>query len=41
VRIKADTLCVHGDRANAGEFAGRLRAALEREGLRVTPMELA
>lgn len=38
VRIEADTLCVHGDRANAGEFASRLRSALEREGLRVTPV---
>ena len=36
VRIEADTLCVHGDRANAGEFAHRLREALERSGLRVT-----
>lgn len=35
VRIEADSLCVHGDRANAGEFASRLRSALEREGLRV------
>ncbi len=28
VRIRADTLCVHGDRADAGEFARRLRAGL-------------
>ena len=35
VRIEADTLCVHGDRANAGEFARRLREALEHAGLRV------
>jgi UPF0271 protein len=41
VGIAADTLCVHGDRANAGEFARRLRAALEREGVRVIPMEHA
>jgi len=35
VRVVADTLCVHGDRANAGEFARRLREALEHEGLRI------
>jgi UPF0271 protein len=41
VRITADTLCVHGDRDNAGEFARRLREALGHAGLRVTPMERA
>ena len=35
VRIDADTLCVHGDRANAAAFAGRLRRALEGAGVRV------
>lgn len=35
VRIEADTLCVHGDRDDAGDFARRLRGALEREGLQV------
>ncbi|MDQ2971752.1 MAG: 5-oxoprolinase subunit PxpA [Rhodanobacteraceae bacterium] len=35
VPIEADTLCVHGDRSNAGEFAQRLRTALEGAGLRV------
>ncbi|HEX6614450.1 MAG TPA: 5-oxoprolinase subunit PxpA [Rhodanobacteraceae bacterium] len=35
VRITADTLCVHGDRANAGEFARRLREALDRHDLRI------
>ncbi|HJU26620.1 MAG TPA: 5-oxoprolinase subunit PxpA, partial [Rhodanobacteraceae bacterium] len=39
VRIEADTLCVHGDRANAGEFARRLREALEREGLHIAAPE--
>jgi len=29
VRIAADTLCVHGDRTDAGTFARRLRQALE------------
>jgi UPF0271 protein len=35
VRIEADTLCVHGDRANAAVFAQRLRGALENVGLQV------
>ena len=35
VRVEADTLCVHGDRANAAAFATRLRAALEAAGVRV------
>jgi UPF0271 protein len=35
VRITADTLCVHGDHANAGEFARRLREALDRHDLRI------
>jgi len=35
VRIEADTLCVHGDRANAAVFAQRLRGALENAGLQV------
>lgn len=39
VRIEADTLCVHGDRANAGEFARRLREALEEAGVRVTTQQ--
>lgn len=39
VRIEADTLCVHGDRPNAGEFARRLREVLESAGLRVEAQE--
>jgi len=35
VRIEADTLCVHGDRANAAVFAERLRRALENAGVRI------
>jgi len=35
VRIETDTLCVHGDRANAATFAERLRGALENAGLQV------
>lgn len=35
IRIEADTLCVHGDRANAADFARRLREALEHAGVQV------
>ncbi|HEX5960371.1 MAG TPA: 5-oxoprolinase subunit PxpA [Rhodanobacteraceae bacterium] len=35
VRIDADTLCVHGDRANAAAFAERLHRALGAAGLQV------
>jgi UPF0271 protein len=35
VRIEADTLCVHGDRANAATFAERLRGALENAGMQI------
>lgn len=37
IAIDADTLCVHGDRSDAGVFAQQLRHALEVEGLRVAP----
>lgn len=33
--VRADTLCVHGDRANAAAFAQRLRSALEAAGVAV------
>jgi UPF0271 protein len=39
VRIEADTLCVHGDRANAGNFAQALRRALEHAGIQVNAAE--
>jgi len=32
LELRADTLCVHGDRADAGAFAQHLRRALERAG---------
>lgn len=35
VRVEADTLCVHGDRADAAAFAERTRRALEDAGVRV------
>lgn len=33
--IRADTLCLHGDRADAAEFARGLRSALEAEGVAI------
>lgn len=35
VRVRADTICVHGDRDDAGAFALRLRAALDGAGVEV------
>ena len=35
VHIEADSLCVHGDRANAAVFAERLHRALEDAGVRI------
>jgi UPF0271 protein len=35
VPLRADTLCLHGDRADAPAFARSLRAALEAEGIRI------
>lgn len=35
VKVKADTICVHGDGEHAVEFAKQLRAALEADGVRV------
>ena len=39
VHIEADTLCVHGDRANAGSFANGLRQALEHAAVRINAAE--
>lgn len=33
--LRADTLCLHGDRADAAQFARALRAALEDEGIEI------
>lgn len=41
VAIAADSLCVHGDRANAALFAERLRRALEGAGVHVAAAERA
>lgn len=38
LRICADTICVHGDRADAAEFAQRLRRALDTAGVQVSAM---
>lgn len=35
--LRADTLCLHGDRADAAAFARALRTALEADGIRVLP----
>jgi 5-oxoprolinase (ATP-hydrolysing) subunit A len=35
IDIRADTICVHGDRVDAGAFAKRLRVALEGAGVSV------
>ena len=40
IPIQIDTLCVHGDRYNAGELARRLREALQQAGVRVAPTEV-
>lgn len=39
LRIAADTLCVHGDRDDAGRFAQRLRTALDGAGIEVRAPE--
>ena len=36
VPVQADTLCIHGDEPGAVEFARRIRAALDADGVRVT-----
>jgi UPF0271 protein len=41
LRLAADTLCVHGDRADAARFARALRDGLERAGVRVAAPEVA
>lgn len=37
VALRADTLCLHGDRPEAAGFARALRAALHEEGIRILP----
>jgi 5-oxoprolinase (ATP-hydrolysing) subunit A len=35
VKLHADTVCIHGDRANAGEFASALHATLSAQGVTI------
>lgn len=35
VAVRADTLCIHGDAPDAVQFARRIRAALEADGIRI------
>lgn len=35
IRLRADTLCLHGDRADAAQFAMTIRDALTAEGVRI------
>lgn len=37
IALRADSLCLHGDRPHAADFARALRAALEDDGIRVAP----
>ena len=39
-RVKVDTLCLHGDNNHAAENARLIRAALEKENFKVTPISL-
>ncbi|KRA21037.1 5-oxoprolinase subunit PxpA [Lysobacter sp. Root604] len=39
--LRADTLCLHGDRADAPEFARAVRAALEADGIRILAIDAA
>jgi len=40
VRVRADTLCIHGDQPNALAFAKRIRGELERAGIEVKPWSM-
>lgn len=39
VRVRAETICIHGDGAHAGEFARALRTGLEAAGIEVRAFE--
>lgn len=39
LRLQADTLCLHGDRADAADFARTLHTALSTAGVRIQPIE--
>ncbi|MDI3481937.1 MAG: 5-oxoprolinase (ATP-hydrolyzing) subunit [Tepidanaerobacteraceae bacterium] len=38
VKVRADTVCVHGDNPQAVKFAAGLRKALEENGVKIAPM---
>jgi UPF0271 protein len=38
IRLRADTLCLHGDRADAAQFARSIRDALAADGIRILPV---
>lgn len=38
LRLRADTLCLHGDRSDAAAFARALRRALEADAVRILPV---
>ncbi|HEX3866133.1 MAG TPA: 5-oxoprolinase subunit PxpA, partial [Gemmatimonadaceae bacterium] len=38
VRVRTDTICIHGDGAHAAEFARRLRSGFESAGIAVRPL---
>lgn len=38
VQLQADTLCLHGDRSDAAEFARAVRDALQADGIAVAPV---
>jgi UPF0271 protein len=38
IRLRADTLCLHGDRADAAQFARTIRDVLTTEGVRILPV---
>ncbi len=39
IEVRADTVCIHGDRADAAAFARALRAALDAAGVRIAAPE--
>jgi UPF0271 protein len=41
VRLRAETICVHGDTPGADELAAKMRAALENAGITVKPLAAA
>lgn len=38
IKVKADTICVHGDNPKAVEFASKIRKTLQENGVQIKPM---